>query len=396
MMNVPRMLLIGSTGRDSGKTLLACALIRKWSAKHNIVGVKVTAIHARDGQCPRGGEGCGVCSSLSGNFCITEEGANQEIGVPGEHTGGSEKDTQRLLAAGARRVYWLRVLKQHLDEGVAALLDTIGGGAWIVCESNSVRMAVEPGVFLMCRSRDGKTAKPSAASVARYADRIVLFDGDGFDLDVDDVDIVDNGWALRYDAAAIIMAGGSSERMRRDKSLMLINGRPMVGHIAAQLEPHFKQILISANDAAKYAFLGAEVVPDRVPGQGPLMGLASALGVSRYDRNFVMACDIPEVRVSVVRRMLRAVQDHDAAVPRVQGIHIEPLFAVYRKTILGVIEAALAAGVFKVRDVINGANVEYIDLADAEPIVNLNSPEDYERFVTNISGKKIGASHDPV
>ena len=96
MTRVRGMLMVGAAGRNAGKTEFACSVIRKFGRGHEIVGAKVTTIGQRGGACPRGGEGCGVCSSLEGNYCITEEtGA-----LPG-------KDTSRLLAAGARRVFWL-------------------------------------------------------------------------------------------------------------------------------------------------------------------------------------------------------------------------------------------------------------------------------------------------
>ena len=74
--------MIGSAGRKSGKTELARRLIKKFREKGKVVGLKVTTIREKDGRCPRGGEGCGVCSSLEGTFSLTEE-----------HNGTSSKDT---------------------------------------------------------------------------------------------------------------------------------------------------------------------------------------------------------------------------------------------------------------------------------------------------------------
>ncbi len=112
MIRLDGMLMIGSAGANVGKTELACAILRKFSrAGEEIVGIKVTTIDEKDGQCPRGGEGCGVCSSLEGVYLITQESDP-----------ASGKDTARLLAAGANRVYWLRVLRAHIEQGLTALL----------------------------------------------------------------------------------------------------------------------------------------------------------------------------------------------------------------------------------------------------------------------------------
>lgn len=181
------MLMIGSAGANVGKTELACAILRKFSrAGKDIVGIKVTTIDERDGQCPRGGEGCGVCSSLEGVYLITQE-----------TDPASAKDTARLLAAGAGRVYWLRVLRAHIEEGFAALMEVVGPYATSICESNSLRRVVEPGLFFVAERKGVKTWKPSALEVKQYADRIVISDGSSFDLDIDRI-VLDNGkWSLR-------------------------------------------------------------------------------------------------------------------------------------------------------------------------------------------------------
>lgn len=191
MIYAPRMLLIGATGRNSGKTVLAVGVIRKFHDIVSIVGAKVTAITDRDGQCPRGGKGCGVCSSIEGAFCITRE----EEGAEG-------KDTQRLIRAGAHRVYWLRALKAHLEEGACALMNEIGPDAWVVCESNSLRTVLEPGLFLMMTAKGMPSMKPSAAQVYGKVDVLVPFDGEEFGFDLDSLNLTRNGWALRKNKEA--------------------------------------------------------------------------------------------------------------------------------------------------------------------------------------------------
>ncbi len=185
MIYAPRLLLIGATGRNAGKTLMATAVIRRFSAMTPIVGAKVTTISERNGECPRGGKGCGVCSSVDGKFVITLE-----------EKGTEEKDTQRLLAAGAEKVFWLRVLKDHLEEGARALLEQAGPDAWIVCESNSLRTVLEPGLFIMVSAQDAGSVKPSAVQVYDRIDVLAPFDGKSFAFDVSQIELREKGWAL--------------------------------------------------------------------------------------------------------------------------------------------------------------------------------------------------------
>lgn len=190
-MVVPQMLLIGATGRDAGKTTFACQLLQHFGAS-GLYAVKVTVIHERNGECPRGGVGCGVCSSLEGGFCITEENST---------TGN--KDTQRMLAAGAKRVYWLRTLREEAEEGLRSLLHEIGESVPIICESNSVRQVVVPGLFLMVANLSSENTKASAKAVMEHADLIVQSDGKNFDCDFNQIEYAGNGWRLRPAHAAL-------------------------------------------------------------------------------------------------------------------------------------------------------------------------------------------------
>ncbi|MEK7995110.1 MAG: NTP transferase domain-containing protein, partial [Planctomycetota bacterium] len=352
-----------------GKTELACALLRKLSRHHDIAAIKVTAIGDKDGQCPRGGEGCGVCSSLEGNFRITQE-TNRR----------SDKDTSRLLSAGASRVYWLRVLKTHLEEGASALVEMLGAHTTCICESNSLRRVVEPGLFLLARRENSKPWKESARQVQRYADRIVTARESTFDLDLNRIKLIGGQWKLREKAAAIILAGGGSRRMGTDKSMLPVGGRPLITGICEQLRDCFDQVLVSANDADKLAFLGLEIIPDGVPGQGPLMGIASTLEASARELNFVVACDIPHVELRCVRRMLSEAAETgaDIVVPITGEHRYEPLFAVYRKSALEAINKVLSSGGRKITDAFALCQVKCVEL-DTD-LVNLNTMAEYEKF----------------
>jgi len=375
MFKLDGMLMIGSAGRKTGKTELACALIRKFSKDRDITGIKVTTIEERDGQCPRGGQGCGVCSSLDDDFCITEETESN-----------SDKDTARLLAAGASRVFWLRVMKTHLKQGLTALLDIIGPDAVSICESNSLRLVVEPGLFLIVKGQEQEVWKNSARQTRKYADRIVV-SGQGdhtgsplrFDFDLEQIKLSDKKWVIQEKATAIILAGGGSGRMDADKSMLPIKGKPMVEHICEQLCDSFEQTLVSANEADKLAFLGFEVIRDKIPGQGPLMGIASALEASANELNFVTACDIPHIDLTYVRRMLAEAEGADIVIPTTGDKRYEPLFAVYRKSALKAINEVLSSGGRKISDVFARCRVKYIEM-EARGFTNLNTITEYEEF----------------
>ncbi len=369
MTRVPGMLMIGAAGRNAGKTEFACRLITSFSAQAEITGLKVTTVRERDGKCPRGGQGCGVCSSLKGNYCLTEElGENPE------------KDTARLLAAGATRVFWLRVMKEHLAEGLAAARKATGPDAVVICESNSLRLAAEPDLFLIVREAAAEAYKQSAADVLEFADRIVLSDGRGFEPEPASLVLNDGCWALPEEASAIILAGGASRRMGSDKSLLPVGNRSMIEHIHAQLEPNFKEVLISCARPGKYSFPGAREVADETPGQGPLMGILSTLSAASNDLCAVVACDIPEVRLPLLRKLLRSAEGYDAVVPRPAGKRYEPLFAIYRKSVLPAAREAIAAGRRRVDAIYDKCRIRFLELEEGAHLLNINTADDYRTY----------------
>lgn len=375
--------MIGATGRNSGKSTLACRLIERHTRTADVVGVKVTTIRERGiGECPRGGEGCGACSSLEGDWAITEE--------LGQHP---DKDTGRMRTAGARRVYWLRVCQEHLEDGFRALLETVGPDAPVICEATGARQVVLPGLFLMALDPGTDDIKPSAVGVRHLADREVLFDGTEFDLPLETVQWHNGRWTLRRAATAIIMAGGRSTRMGVDKALLAVNGVPLISRIVDQLRPHFAEILISANDPEKLAFLRLPVVVDREPDQGPLMGISSALAAAQHELCFVTACDIPELDLDLVAELFRHAKDHDAVVPRQdEQKFFEPLFALYRKRFADAADAVLASGRRKIWLAYERCRVAYVDLDAGSAPFNINTPEDLERYTAGKDRHDFGRS----
>jgi hypothetical protein len=178
-------IVIGSTGRNSGKTEFACAIIRALHRHHPIIGIKVTAITDGEAVCPRGESGCGACASLDADYRISEE--------QGEEPG---KDTARMLRSGARRALWVRCRRDRLQAALGALLPRVDPGTLVVAESNSLAQAIEPDLFLMVKNGRSASVKPTAAEVISLAQRVVV-SGDGvFDLDTRQIRIVNGVWRI--------------------------------------------------------------------------------------------------------------------------------------------------------------------------------------------------------
>lgn len=370
MLTQPNFIIIGSTGRNTGKTEFASRLINKWSANQEVYGLKVTTINKKEGKCPRGGDGCGVCSSLTGDYEIIEE-----TNVDGT------KDTSRMLISGAKKVFWLKVSSTALQIGIEALLKIIPEKVAVVCESNGVRNVLKPGIFLVIKNLQDKTIKPNCAQVIRFATKIIEFDNLQWSFTPDRVILKNNQWLIKEKATAIVLAGGKSSRMGTDKSLLPINGKPLIEHIVDQLRDRFDEILIGANHPEKYSFLNLTVVPDLEENKGPLMGILSCLKASGNEVNFVTACDIPVMNTLLISDMIQMTGDVDIVMPVSHDNRYEPLFAVYKKSVIPGAEIVLNNNCRKIIELLNFAKARFIDFDNENWYENLNRKEEYLQFI---------------
>jgi len=180
------ILIIGSTGRNTGKTEFACRIIEKHSARKEIIGVKVIPVDKNEGNCHRGLDGCGLCDSLTGDYEIIEEKAID-----------SSKDTSRMLKAGAKKVYLLIVDRNSLEKGINAVLRIVPDNALIVIESNTIRKVIEPGLFIVIKKITNNSVKNSCAEVIEFADKIIEFNNMNWDFHPDKVSIRNKSWIIK-------------------------------------------------------------------------------------------------------------------------------------------------------------------------------------------------------
>lgn len=185
----------------------------------------------------------------------------------------------------------------------------------------------------------------------------------------------DRGWT------GVVLAGGMSSRMGRDKALIEVDGLTLLEHAVQRLRPHAREVLV-IGDPAIYGHLHSSVVPDDMPGQGPLGGIVTALRKARYVRVLVTACDMPAISDRLLIKLKRSLADGmDAAVP-VHGDAWEPLCAAYHRHALEPFERCMQQGVLKMRSALATVRVEQVHVtpgSDGWPedlFHNMNTPAD--------------------
>ena len=190
----------------------------------------------------------------------------------------------------------------------------------------------------------------------------------------------------------LVLAGGESRRMGRDKALLPTARGPLLLHVARTLATTCAEVLVVDRPPGRYRHLGLPVVLDRLPGRGPLVGLHAGLEAMRHAYGLVVACDMPGLTPAVARFLVqRALEAErrgtpvDAVVPLRRG-RPEPLLAVYARRLAPVAEALLEQGRPPLRALLAapGVRVAWVDEAELRTIdpdlrclVNLNTPADW-------------------
>ena len=182
---------------------------------------------------------------------------------------------------------------------------------------------------------------------------------------------------------AIVLCGGRSTRMGRDKGALPFARETMLSHITATLRRIADDVIIvGRRDQA------AATVHDATDDLGPLSGIATGLAASKTDLNLVVACDMPLIRADVLRRLIAAIDDSDACVAMVEG-HASALCGVYRSRIAGEAQSLLDSGERRVMRLLDRVKTKRVDAAvfrdidpNLETFTSVDTPEQYRKAVT--------------
>lgn len=178
-----------------------------------------------------------------------------------------------------------------------------------------------------------------------------------------------------------ILAGGSSSRMGRDKSTLVIEGAPFLERIHGTMAGVFDEVIVCGGSEIP---LDGVLIPDECPGEGPVVGLLSALAIARGRAVFVMAVDMPVVTPDAIRAVVEpGVKDAMVRIARVAG-EDQPLFGVYGPGVEVIARAVFDAGRRSIKGVIDEMDdVTRIDL-DVRTLFNVNTTKDYDQLIERL------------
>lgn len=201
--------------------------------------------------------------------------------------------------------------------------------------------------------------------------------------------------------SAVVVCGGRSTRMGRDKAFLTLCGKTFLLRVVLELRKLTEEIFVTVGSKNPEPYIRevsglASVIGYAFEFGSPMSGLAATIDQISGAYFALVGCDMPLVRAEVVRYLYTKCLGRAAAVPRwPQSGVVEPLCAVYStKSVRSVLGELIAQEKFRLVDLIERlSDVEYVspfELIEIDPqlesLSNVNTPEEYEALVRRFEG----------
>lgn len=180
----------------------------------------------------------------------------------------------------------------------------------------------------------------------------------------------------------LVLAGGKSERMGKDKTRLELHGKEQWRYMAELFSGKGMDTYISCRSEQKEQFIGYPIIEDKVTGIGPLGAILSAFMSDPNSAWLVVATDMPNISEDDINNILT---HRNGAVKATTFVHSgnglpEPLFAIYEPQAYASMLMELSRGLTCPRKFLIKNEVFQIPIENERTFQNLNTPEDLENW----------------
>ena len=187
---------------------------------------------------------------------------------------------------------------------------------------------------------------------------------------------------------AVILAGGMSRRLGRDKALEPFEGEPLIQRVISRMRQVGRSLLVVVNHPERAAELDLSddihAATDRYPGMGSLGGILTGLMAAPTEWSTFCACDMPFLSPRLYQHLLSQRQGYDAVVPVIDG-RPEPTHAVYSRACIEPIRKRVIAQDLKISSFFGDVRVRLVPEdevrlldPDLRSFFNINTEKDLE------------------
>lgn len=190
----------------------------------------------------------------------------------------------------------------------------------------------------------------------------------------------------------ILFAGGKSSRMGKDKALLPFDGEASLAKYQYErLQKIFARVYLSAKDETLFDHFDAIVIEDEIGKDvyAPTSGFVNVFKRLKTDNMiFVLSVDTPFVHQAIIDKCIAAQDDdYDAIIIRTPG-GIHPLCGIYSRSLEKPLLKMLQDDEHKLGKLLKNAKVHYIDIDEEDALLNMNTPQEYEKALKILEEKK--------
>jgi molybdopterin-guanine dinucleotide biosynthesis protein A len=200
---------------------------------------------------------------------------------------------------------------------------------------------------------------------------------------------------LSIEVSAVVLAGGMSRRLGRNKAIEPIGGEPLISRVIGRLSQVSQQTVVVVNSRQRAADLplpeSAKAAVDIYPDKGSLGGIFTGLSAADGQWGIIVACDMPFLNIELFKHMLSLRAGFDAVVPLLDG-RPEPTHAIYSRACLSPIERKLKVDDLKIAGFFDDVRVRFFpeeDVNHFDPehlsFFNVNTQEDLDRALALVA-----------
>jgi molybdopterin-guanine dinucleotide biosynthesis protein A len=181
--------------------------------------------------------------------------------------------------------------------------------------------------------------------------------------------------------AGIVLAGGASRRMGRDKATLVVRGQTLVERVVSTVGTRCAPVFVLAAPGQALPDLPAQILRDEVRGVGPLLatarGLRAAADAGRTWA-FVCAVDMPHLGAAIIDELTAAAASSAADVVLPWDGRDHYLAGLYRTELAARADELVAAGERSMRALVDAADTQRIVMEQRRELTNVNTPQDLD------------------
>ena len=195
----------------------------------------------------------------------------------------------------------------------------------------------------------------------------------------------------------LILAGGSSTRMHRDKAALQYRGESQLDRAFDLASRHVRKVFVSVRTSQATDPTRAQrpLIVDCVEAEGPIVGIRSALSAHPQVAWLVLACDLPFLSDTALSQLLRQ-RDPTALATAFRSTHDglpEPLCAIWEPAAASALAAYQADGGTCPRKFLMHHAAPLLEPLDKQALDNVNTPEEYTAAVAALDASWIQQPH---